>query len=360
MVLQLMSSIYITHEVVEMSELVPMAPQPDWRTLAISKLQRHGLMVVNSIDWAIPDSVEIDTVEKRVRRALDLIDQCDAVLANLHRSNYGTAMEIFYAHRRGKMVTVVGQSPFSPWVLTHSQARFQEMNRALDFLIEESLHTDVLNWALQFESGLSSRYEQYPPAGEQDYQFLGGDLPVLVLAPHASTHFRDGEFLEPDFFTGAIAAAVHRLARCHSAVSTYCSPADPCFYLQTPLVRAVADIIKSGQVGLVMIVLGLNWHEASSVVLEPMGCDGFDSPDILGRLKQKLAPLGQVDIREPEADVKTLMNFISQTLSVPTITMRVHRRFRMPRLQPESFMQMNDALSQFLGETGTELLRSVS
>jgi hypothetical protein len=91
-----------------------------------------------------------------------------------------------------------------------------------------------------------------------------------------------------------------------------------------------------------------------------MGCDGFDSPDILGRLKQKLAPLGQVDIREPEADVKTLMNFISQTLSVPTITMRVHRRFRMPRLQPESFMQMNDALSQFLGETGTELLRSVS
>lgn len=109
-----MSSIYITHEVVEMSELVPMAPQPDWRTLAISKLQRYGLRIVNPIEWAMPNSVEIDSVEKRVRRALDLIDQCDAVLANLHRSNYGTAMEIFYAHRRGKMVTVVGQSPYSP------------------------------------------------------------------------------------------------------------------------------------------------------------------------------------------------------------------------------------------------------
>lgn len=355
-----MSSIYITHEVVEMSELVPMAPQPDWRTLAISKLQRHGLRVVNPIDWAIPDSAEIDSVEKRVRRALDLIDQCDAVLANLHRSNYGTAMEIFYAHRRGKMVTVVGHSPFSPWVVTHSQARFGEINRALDFLIEESLQTDVLNWALQFESGLSSRYEEYPPAGDQDYQFLGGDLPVLVVAPHASTHFRDGEFLEPDFFTGAIAASLNRLSRCHATVSVYCSPADPCFYLQTPLVRAIADIIKSGQVGLVLMVLGLNWHEASSVVLEYMGPDGFDSFELAARLRMKLAPLDQVLLREPEDDVKLLMKFISQTMSVPVIAMRVHRRFRMPRLQPEAFMQLNQAVSEFIIETGTELLRSVS
>ncbi len=355
-----MSSIYITHEVVEMSELLPMAPQPDWRTLAISKLQRYGLRIVNPIDWAMPNSVEIESVEKRVRRALDLIDQCDAVLANLHRSNYGTAMEIFYAHRRGKMVTVVGQSPFSPWVLTHSQARFGELSRALDFLIEESLQTDVLNWALQFESGLSSKYEEYPPAGEQDYQFFGGDLPVLVLAPHASTYFRDGEFLEPDIFTGAIASSLNRSSRCHAAVSTYCSPADPCFYIQTPLVRAVGDIVKSGQVGLVLVVLGLNWHEAPSVVLESAGPDGFDTNEMTNRLRMKLAALDPVVVREPEEDVRVLMQFISQTMSVPVITMRVHRRFRMPRLQPETFLQLNDAVSKFIIETGNEMLRSAN
>ncbi|MBX9685989.1 MAG: nucleoside 2-deoxyribosyltransferase [Candidatus Obscuribacterales bacterium] len=355
-----MSSIYITHEVVEMSDLMPMAPQPDWRTLAISKLQKYGLRIVNPIDWAMPTSVEIDNVEKRVRRALDLIDQCDAVLANLHRSNYGTAMEIFYAHRRGKMVTVVGPAPFSPWVLTHSQKRFSDLSPALDFLIEESLQTDILNWALQFESGLSSHYEEYPPAGEQDFQFFGGELPILVLAPHASTYFRDGEFLEPDFFTGAMASSLHRSTRCHSAVSTYCSPADPCFYTQTPLVRAVADIVKSGQVGLVLIVLGLNWHEASAVLLEGMGPDRVETEELLSRLRSKLSNLDQVGLREPADDVKTLMKFISQTMSVPVISMRVHRRFRMPRLQPEAFMQMNNAISQFIIETGTELVRSAS
>lgn len=353
-----MSSIYITHEVVEMSELLPMAYQPDWRTLAISKLQRYGLRVVNPIEWAIPDSTEIESVEKRVRRALDLIDQCDALLANLHRSNYGTAMEIFYAHRGGKMVTVVGQSPFSPWVLTHSQARFGELGQALDFLIEETLQTDVLNWALQFESVLSRRYEEYPPAGEQDYQFFGGELPVLVLAPHASTYFRDGEFLEPDFFTGAIASTVNRLSRCHAAVVSYCSPADPCCYLETPFVRAVADFVKAGQIGLVLIVLGLNWHEASAVVLEHMGPEANDTLELATRLRLKMSSLDQVVMREPEEDVRTLMRFISRTMSVPVITVRVHRRFRMPRLQPEAFMHLNDELSQFISETGNELMRS--
>ncbi len=359
-----MSSIYITHEVVEMSELVPMAPQPDWRSLAITKLQRYGLRVVNPIDWVIPtdavDHERIDSVEQRVRRALDLIDQSDALLANLNKPSYGTAMEIFYAHRRGKKVTVVGPSPFSPWVLTHSQARFGDINNALDFLIEESLQTDILNWALQFESGLSGRYEEYPPAGQQDYQFFGGDLPVLTLAPHATAYFRDGEFLEPEVFTGAFASSLHRMSRCHAAISTYCSPADPCTYLETPYVRAVADIIKSGKIGLVLIVLGLNWHESSAVVLEQMGPDVNQIQEISSHLRMKISPIDQVIVRDPDNDVKAMMRFISQTLSVPVMTMRVHRRFRMPRLQPQTFVQLSDAVSQFIKETGTELLRSAS
>lgn len=353
-----MSSIYITHEVVGMSDLVAKVPQPDWRTLAISKLQRHGLKIVNPIDWAIPETEEIDRVESRVRRALDLIDQCDAVLANLHRSNYGTAMEIFYAHRRGKMVTVVGHSPFSPWVLTHSRARFEELNRALDFLIQEGLHTDVLNWALQYEAGLSRRYEEYPPAGEKDFQFFGGDLPVLIVAPHASTYFRDGEFLEPDFFPGAVASSLHRLARCHALISNYCLPADPGCYPQTPLVRAIADLVKAGRIGLVLVVVGLNWHEASAAVIEQMGPDEKVAQELACRLRLILSAIDQVNMSEPEDDLKTLMRFIAQTISVPVITLRIHRRFRMPRLQPEAFMHFIGELSSFVSETGTELLRS--
>ena len=358
----MMSSVYITQEVVEMSDLdlaqAQMSPTPDWRTLAISKLQRYGLQVVNPIDWAIPNTADLD-VDKRVRRALDLIDQCDALLANLNRSNAGTPMEIFYAHRRGKMVTVVGHPPFSPWVVSHSQARFGELSHALDFLIEES-QTDILQWALQFEAGLQEKYEDYPPAGEPDYQFFGGDLPTLVLAPHASTYFRDGQFLEPDLFTGAIASSLHRVSRSHATVSTYCLPADPCYYLETPFVRSVAEVVKSGQIGFVLIVLGLAWHETSGIVLEPSGPDGSDIHEQCNHLRNKLSPFEQVVQREPEDDVRLLQNFLSQTLNVPSITMRVHRRFRMPRLQPEAFMLLNAKLAEFITEIGTELKRSIA
>src|SRR5271154_2046317 len=139
-----------------------------------------------------------------------MIDQCDTLLANLNKPNYGTPMEIFYAHRRGKVVTVVGQSPFSPWVLSHSQARFQDIDRALDFLIGEPPQFDPVAWALQYEGVLAERYEQLPPAGEPDYQFLGGELPVLILAPHATAFFREGEFQDADSFTGSMAALIHR------------------------------------------------------------------------------------------------------------------------------------------------------
>lgn len=349
----MMSSIYITHEVVEMSELGALGQEADWRAQAISKLQRYGLRVVNPIDWAIPLVDEPEGVEKRVRRALDLIDQCDALLANLHRPNHGTAMEIFYAHRSGKMVTVVGSPPFSPWVVSHSRARFGEVDPALDYLIGEGLQTDVLHWAIQFESQLGDRYEQYPPSGEPDYQFFGGDVPILVCSPHSTGYFREGEFLEPDIFTGALAASINRSARCHSMVGSYCLVADPCKYLETPMVRAVADVVKAGQVQLMILLAGMSWHEANSFTIET---DALEC-DLVNRLKQKLSPLGDVVVREP-TDLLELQRFVSENLSVPSIMLRIHRRFRMPRLQPDAFMAFNNALSDFVQETGIEYLRS--
>lgn len=356
----MMSSIYITHEVVEMSDLAAIGQEPDWRAQAISKLQRYGLRVVNPIDWAIPLSEQAESVDKRVRRALDLIDQCDALLANLHRSNHGTAMEIFYAHRRGKMVTVVGNSPFSPWVVSHSQARFAEINPALDYLIGEGLRTDILNWALQFESQLADRYEQYPPAGEPDYQFFGAELPVLILAPHSTGYFREGEFFEPESFTGALSASVNRTSGCHSMIGSYCMAADPCRYLQTPMIRALADVVKSGQIGLVVVLSGMSWQEVNGFAVEADGPDDDVVLDLVNRLKHKLSPLADFVVREQEQDLKGLLKFIAENLGVPAIALKIHRRFRMPRLQPEPFMMLNDALSDFVQEIGVELLRSAS
>lgn len=354
------SSIYLTGSTIEPIERLGQVSEPDWRTLAMTKLQRYGLKVLNPLElsWSAVDQEA--GLEQRVRRELDLINQCDAVLANLVRAGYGTAMEIFYAYRHGKMVTVVGQSPFSPWVLSHSQARFPDIDHALNYLIGEQPQLDSITLALQHESAFCERYEQFPPDGEPDYQFLGGELPVLVVAPHATAFFRDGEFHEPDSLTGAMAALLHRLSGAHVLVSSYCCVADPCWHLETPMVRALADIVKAGQMGLVVLLLGLPWHDSPGLHVSGQGLDEANVEDLSCRLRLRLGALEPVAVDQGDNLVLPLTRFISESLAVPVLSVKMHKRYRMPRLQPALFAQVVELLSSFIGEAGLELLRSRS
>jgi hypothetical protein len=361
-----MSSIYLTGNALEAPEINMLVAdqQPDWRAVAMTKLQRYGLRVVNPIVEMTSSSPhpEESGMEKSVRRALDLIDQCDALLANLSSAalgpGYGTAMEIFYAHRRGKMVTVVGHSPFNPWVLSHSQARFPNIDNALEYLIGEQPHIDPLSLALQHEAVFAERHEQLPPHGEPDYQFFGGDLPVLVLAPHASAFFREGDFQEGDAFTGCMSALIHRFARAHALHTSYCSVADPCLHLETPMVRALADIVKTGRIGLVLMLLGSPWHESHGLTLETGGPPA--AGEFASRLRLTLGGLEPVADARADRQIAPLVRFISQTLGVPLLVVKTHRRYRMPKLQPEPFVQLVSLLAEFVADSGVELLRNRS
>lgn len=364
----MLSSIYLSGGSIDQQELASQGlPGADWRSVALGKLQRHGLRVVNPLEFAWSgiehsEAIDIidDRVDMRVRRSLDLIDQCDALLANLNRSNYGTAMELFYAHRRGKMVTVVGQSPFSPWVLSHSRARFVDIDEALDYLIEEHPGFMPLTWALQHEAQQSERYEQFPPAGEPDYKFIGGDMPVLVLAPHATAFWHEGEFYEAEAFTGSMAAVINRMSGAHAMYTQFCCAADPCWYLETPFRRAFADIVKAGQIGLVVILLGSSWHEAPGLHVWSCGPSSQVSDDYARRLKLVLGELEPVALDSGEVQVHPLIAFAAQELGVPSIVIKLHKRYRMPRLQPENFSRLIKLLSEYIWQNGLELARKRS
>ncbi len=359
----MLSSIYLTGDQVNAQQFVGQGPLPDWRSFAVTKLQQHGVKVINPLElaYSFADRAEellTEEVEVRVRRALELIDQSDAVLANLSRSSYATAMEMFYAHRRGKLVTVVGQSPFNPWVLSHSQARFGAVSEAVDYLIGEQPHSS-LPWTLQYEALLAEHYEQFPPAGEPDFKFIGGEVPILVMAPHATAYWREGEFQEADSYTGSMSNLLHRTAGCYAMLSHYCCVADPCWYLETPMRRAFTDVVKAGQIGLVVMLLGSSWHEAPGLQIGCYGPSDNTCQDYVTRLKQKLGALEPVAAEGPiEHQVRPLVQFGVEELSVPIMVVKLHKRYRMPRLQPELFLQVVKYLSEFISETGIELVRS--
>lgn len=354
-------AIYLSGSTIQPVEQIGPVPDADWRMLAMTKLQLYGFRVLNPLEltWSASTGHELE-LDSQVRRALDLISQCDAMLANISTPSYGTAMEMFYAYRQGKMVTVIGMPPFSPWVLSHSQARFRDIDKAIDYLIDEQPHADPINWSLQYEMVLSQHYEQFPPEAEPDYQFLGGELPVLVVAPHATGYFRDGEFQEPDAFTGSMAALLNRSSRCHSLISSFCCVADPCWHFETPMRRALADIAKTGQVGLVIVLLGAAWHESPGIFVHASGPDKLSYDDLGSRLRLQLSELEPVAAECFDRSVGPLTRFIGDELGVNVLTVKMHKRYRMPRLQPRQFLEMVLLLDQFVSQTGVDLLRSRS
>lgn len=70
-----------------------------------------------------------------IRRDLEDIDGCDALIAYLPRLSAGTCMELFYAKLRGKKtITVCRIRNPSPWIVVHSDVivrGFRELESVL-------------------------------------------------------------------------------------------------------------------------------------------------------------------------------------------------------------------------------------
>ena len=89
----------------------------EYRRRATRLLEEHGWEPVDPMrrdfrgrtEGREPELVEGDLAD---------IDACDAVLADFTRPDEGTAMEVWYAHGRGKPVVVyTGGSPPHPWTV---------------------------------------------------------------------------------------------------------------------------------------------------------------------------------------------------------------------------------------------------
>ena len=60
------------------------------------------------------------------------IDSCDAVLADFTRADEGTAMEVWYAHGRGKpVIAYTGGSPAHPWTVYAAAAVHADLEQAV-------------------------------------------------------------------------------------------------------------------------------------------------------------------------------------------------------------------------------------
>lgn len=327
----------------------------DWKAYAASTFLKSGITVANPIDLDLAGFItKVEESTGVVKHSLAMIDRADSLLANLIQINESTTMEIFYAHNQGKQVVVVGNEPFSPWVMFHSEARFHKLKEALDYLVKQPTGLDTIAWSTQFETQLKRKSEQYPPAGNLDFEYYGGQVPVLVLAPHSTSYFKEGNLYQSESYTGTLAVLLHKLTHCHSLISSYCVVADPVYYLNAPYVNFVSQLIKKINFKLVLVLHGLEWANPHELVLSSWNKSSLiNKTEYLNLLISMLKIKEFKDIGYDSSDIssqesKTINHLIFQDFTVPTIRLEIHKRYRLPQLQRTLYSNLYTALAQFI------------
>lgn len=89
--------------------------------------------------------------------------------------------------------------------------------------------TDVIEQIEEIEKSFS--VNGYDGEGRDNYKIIGGNIPVILSAPHAVNHFRDGSKKWADVFTGGIACYLQKVTGCHLICGSCFTEKDPNFDL---------------------------------------------------------------------------------------------------------------------------------
>lgn len=107
-----------------------------WRMIATDRL-RNLFEILNPLDRDFRGTkFDVVNSSKIVRDDMAAVDHSNVVLANAEKPGWGTAMEIFYAHMKGKPVLFFtsNDNP-SPWLLARAR-HFASLDNAIEELIK--------------------------------------------------------------------------------------------------------------------------------------------------------------------------------------------------------------------------------
>jgi len=88
------------------------------------------------------------------------------------------------------------------------------------------------------------RYRTAAPDGEAWFKITRGNNPVLISAPHACMHVRDGVSKMQEEYTGAIALYLAELCDCHAIFTRYKAFEDPNWQSNSDYKQAIEALVS--------------------------------------------------------------------------------------------------------------------
>lgn len=171
-----------------------------------------------------------------------------------------------------------------------------------------------------------------------------GHVPVLLSAPHAVNHPREGKTKIADTFTGPLVAQLAELSGASALIYSRTSGEDPNYDEDGPYKRALSDLAQSTRARFVLDIHGMARTSPMQLAI------GTDHGRTLGAhlaLRTKIVELlthqgfTRVWVDEPghftASRRTTITSFTWRALRLPALQLEIHKQYRDPGAFPAHY-----------------------
>lgn len=194
---------------------------------------------------------------------------------------------------------------------------------------------------------------------EKSFQIKDGTSKILIVAPHATSHIREGKIKVFDSGTGSLAIMLNDLAKTPIIYTIHLSLSDPNYYDENEFKVELAKLLEKYKPTLVIDLHASHWYRPYDVDIGTIKGKSFlDREDLINLLIQKLKKEGISNISKdffPASGNETVTKFVSKK-GYPCIQLEVNLTLLLTEENKDNifythrFSQLLQALVKFILE----------
>lgn len=210
-----------------------------------------------------------------------------------------------------------------------------------------------VEFAIRFENSQKHRYREFPPDDSSGITFLRGEIPILVMAPHATRHLRMGRLKYQEKYSGALSVILHSITGSYALYTHWASSLDPNFYDHAPFKSELLKVVKQFGIKFVLDLHGTK-NQRSEDIYPGLGNDReflFGNDFYLYKLEKSAELngliLGSLNVF-PASTQMTVTKFVSRNLGIPAMQIEINERLRHPESNPFEFEKLVKFLTDYI------------
>ncbi len=205
---------------------------------------------------------------------------------------------------------------------------------------------DLLTRLIELESEV--KYRTPPGAGERDFRYTQGKIPVLISAPHGAAHFRDGRTKEEDEYTAGLSRLIGEQTGAHVLYTYRQSDVDSNWYPNTLYKQTLKTVIERSGINFVIdlhgcaasrdfgiglgTMHGYSCPKHSHIILKVFSQNGYHE----GGLRFSRVDVDQTFSGSGGQRQETITSYVSQILHIPAVQIELNAFLRVVRRLPEA------------------------